>query len=76
MIKKRLVFYTRTTLAPTVPSASRRGGYMIQPHALLARRLASKESLLSAGRSTTSPAPPGDDGGDQDRSSPCLGFND
>ena len=26
------------TRAPTVPSASRRGGYMIQPRALLARR--------------------------------------
>ena len=39
-------------------------------------RSASKESLLSAGRSTTSPAPPGDDGGDQDRSSPWSGFDD
>ena len=64
------------TRAPTVPSASRRGGYMIQPHALLARRFASKESLLSASRSTTSPAPPGDDGGDQDRSSPWSVFDD
>ena len=26
------------TRAPTVPSASRRGGYMIQPRTLLARR--------------------------------------
>ena len=39
-------------------------------------RSASKESLLSAGRSTTSPSLPGDDGGDQDRSSPWSGFND
>ena len=37
---------------------------------------ASKESLLSAGRSTTSPAPPGDDGGDQYWSSPWSGFDD
>ena len=37
---------------------------------------ASKESLLSAGRSTTSPDPPGDDGGDQYRSSPWSGFDD
>ena len=35
-------------------------------------RSASKESLLSA----TSLAPPGDDGGDQDRSSPWSGFDD
>ena len=39
-------------------------------------RSASKESLLSAGRSTTSPALPGDGGGDQDRSSPWSDFDD
>ena len=39
-------------------------------------RSASKESLLSAGRSTTSPAPHGDNGGDQDRGSPWSGFDD
>ena len=49
-----------------------RGGSSTSPPA----RTASKESLLSAGRSTTSPALPGDDGGDQDRSSPWSGFDD
>ena len=39
-------------------------------------RSASKESLLSAGRSITSPNLPGDKRGDQDRGSPWSGFDD
>ena len=39
-------------------------------------RSASKESLLSSGWSATSPAPPVDDVGDQDRSLPWSGFDD
>ena len=39
-------------------------------------RSTSRESLLSAGRPVTSPAIPGDDGGDQDRGSPWSGFEE
>ena len=39
-------------------------------------RSASRESLLLAGRSVTSPAIPGEDGGDQDRGSPWSGFDE
>ena len=39
-------------------------------------RSASRESLVSAGRSHTSPAPPVEDVGDQDRSLPWSGFDD
>ena len=37
---------------------------------------ASRESLLSAGRSVTSHAIPSEDGGDQDRGSPWSGFDE
>ena len=39
-------------------------------------RSTSRESLLSTGRPVTSPAIPGDDGGDQDRGSPWSGFEE
>ena len=39
-------------------------------------RSTSRESLLSAGRPVTSPAIPGDDGGEQDRGSPWSGFEE
>ena len=39
-------------------------------------RSASRESLLSAGRSVTSPAIPSEDGGDQNRGSPWSGFDE
>ena len=39
-------------------------------------RSTSRESLLSAGRPVTSPAIPGEDGGEQDHDSPWSGFDE